>query len=256
MLTPTEADKFNRAAEFFPQTHDDNRPGIQVAGILVFAYIDDSGVVRVSVHLDTTENSVLDARGLVPLRIVVEDTTVYDGEQDAEQTLHNGLPATPAEIVSDHPASDVEDRKIELRVDDTLLARLAHEHHAEDDWPDTNQQWRKQWLDTVTTLINRAHGYDGLLTMSTPAGWRRPAIEIVYDMIADACSGPDGIALHLRTVDTGSEICTRRYFSVEDMQFLTVDGRVADTPDIEAVVRGLVCDLEMEINNLYREFVG
>lgn len=84
-MNAIEADELNRAAEFFPQDGEGTRPCIQVAGVQVYVYIDDSGTVRVSVHLDATENAVLDARGLVPIRfrIVVEGTTIYSSEQDS-----------------------------------------------------------------------------------------------------------------------------------------------------------------------------
>lgn len=118
--------------------------------MLVFAYIDNNRVARVSVHRDTTENAVLDARGPVPIQILVEDTTVYDSVQNADQDPHIDPPITSVDAASDGPQFDVEDRTIELRVDEAILAQLAQEHYAADDWPDTDQQWRRRWLDTVT----------------------------------------------------------------------------------------------------------
>ncbi|WP_432421518.1 hypothetical protein, partial [Nocardia carnea] len=49
-----------------------------------------------------------------------------------------------------------------------------------------------RWLDTVAGLLDHVNRCDGLLTMSTPARWRQPSIRIVYDLIADACTDPDG----------------------------------------------------------------
>ncbi|MGW4720853.1 hypothetical protein [Nocardia sp. NPDC004260] len=249
MLNATEADKSNRAAEFHPQTSDETRPCIEVAGVLVFTYIDDNGVVRVSVHLDTTDAAVHDIRGLVPIRIVLEDSVVFDSEQDP--TPHT---ATSTDIAFNGPEFNAEDRTIELRIDETILVKMAEENWDIDDWPHTDRERRKLWLNIVTGLIDRVNRCDGLLTMSTPARWRQPAIQIAYDLITDACTQPRGIAIHLRTVDTGSEICSRRYFNADDMQFITADGRITDEPDIEDLLRGLVRDLEVEINNLYREF--
>lgn len=83
MLNATEAAKFNRAAVFHPETGEDTRPCIEIAGVLVFTYVDPDGIVRVSAHLDTAEPSVLDSRSLVPMRVVIEDTTVYDSETDS-----------------------------------------------------------------------------------------------------------------------------------------------------------------------------
>lgn len=158
--------------------------------------------------------------------------------------------------VSDCPEFDVEDRAIEVRVDDTRLAELAQEQFGIDDWPDSDQEWRDRWIDTVICLIDSVNRCDGLLTMTAPPGWRRPGLEIGYDTIADACSLPDWIAVHLRTTASGSEICSRRYFTVDDMQCLTSDGSFTDSRDSEGFVRGLVRDLEIEVNNLYRKFAG
>ncbi|WP_280425480.1 hypothetical protein, partial [Nocardia carnea] len=113
-----------------------------------------------------------------------------------------------------------------------------------------------RWLDTVAGLLDHVNRCDGLLTMSTPARWRQPSIRIVYDLIADACTDPDGIAVHLSTDASGSEICSRRYFNPRDLQFITAGGRITAEPDLGNLVRGLVRDLEIEINNLYREFAG
>ncbi|MGW7073510.1 hypothetical protein ACWGII_39635 [Streptomyces sp. NPDC054855] len=71
----------NSSAVFHPQAHpaDDGLPCIELAGILVFAYLDaDLHTVRISIHLDTTHEQLVRADGTVPLQIEIEDTTVFD----------------------------------------------------------------------------------------------------------------------------------------------------------------------------------
>ncbi|MFD3959282.1 MULTISPECIES: hypothetical protein [Streptomyces] len=73
------AEGLNRAAVFYAA--DDQGPScIEVAGVLVFGYLDaKDGVVRVSVHLDSADSEhVVRPDGTVPLRVVVEDTVVFD----------------------------------------------------------------------------------------------------------------------------------------------------------------------------------
>ncbi len=64
---------------FHPATFDTPHPALLVAGVLVFAYIDRHGRLRVSVHLDETEPWLLTAEHTVPMRITVEDTDVFTG---------------------------------------------------------------------------------------------------------------------------------------------------------------------------------
>ncbi len=73
------ADGLNRGAVFYA-ADDDGPSCIEVAGVLVFGYVDaEDGVVRVSVHLDSADpEHVVRPDGTVPLRIVVEDTVVFD----------------------------------------------------------------------------------------------------------------------------------------------------------------------------------
>ncbi|MFF7449989.1 MULTISPECIES: hypothetical protein [unclassified Streptomyces] len=73
------AEGLNRAAVFYAA--DDQGPScIEVAGVLVFGYLDaEDGVVRVSVHLDSADpEHVVRPDGTVPLRVVVEDTVILD----------------------------------------------------------------------------------------------------------------------------------------------------------------------------------
>ncbi|CAL9278552.1 hypothetical protein [Streptomyces sp. SudanB66_2053] len=70
----------NSAAVFHPMegTDDEGLPCIEIAGVLAFAYLDaDTRAVRVSVHLDTTDEQVLLADGTVPVQVDVEDATVF-----------------------------------------------------------------------------------------------------------------------------------------------------------------------------------
>ncbi|MFG2691634.1 hypothetical protein ACGFWG_36665 [Streptomyces sp. NPDC048405] len=70
----------NSAAVFHPMEgpDDDSLPCIEIAGVLVFAYLDaDTRAVQVSVHLDTTDEQLLRADGTVPVQVDVEDATVF-----------------------------------------------------------------------------------------------------------------------------------------------------------------------------------
>ncbi|AZP14719.1 hypothetical protein EJC51_47435 [Streptomyces aquilus] len=58
---------------------DEGLPCMEIAGILVFAYLDaDREAVRVSVHLDTTDEQLVRADSTVPMVVEIEDTTVFD----------------------------------------------------------------------------------------------------------------------------------------------------------------------------------
>ncbi|WP_250569501.1 hypothetical protein [Streptomyces sp. CJ_13] len=74
-----KAEVLNRGAVFYA-ADDDGPQCIEVAGVLVFGYVDaEDGVVRVSVHLDSADpEHVVRRDGSVPLRVVVEDTVVLD----------------------------------------------------------------------------------------------------------------------------------------------------------------------------------
>lgn len=73
------AEGLNRGAVFYA-ADDDGPPCIEVAGVLVYGYVDaEDGVVRISVHLDSADPEYVVRRdGTVPLRVVVEDTVVLD----------------------------------------------------------------------------------------------------------------------------------------------------------------------------------
>ncbi|WP_053673206.1 hypothetical protein [Streptomyces sp. H036] len=73
------ADGLNRAAVFYA-ADDDGPSCVEVAGVLVFGYLNaKDSVVQVSVHLDSADpDHVVRPDGTVPLRVVVEDTVVFD----------------------------------------------------------------------------------------------------------------------------------------------------------------------------------
>lgn len=74
--------KVNSAAVFHPMASPDDEglPCIEIAGVLVFAYLDtDMQAVRVSVHLDTTDELLVQPGQTVPLHVEVEDSTVFSG---------------------------------------------------------------------------------------------------------------------------------------------------------------------------------
>ncbi len=71
----------NSSAVFHPMEgpDDEGLPCIEIAGILVFAYLDpDREGVRVSVHLDTTDEQLVRADGTVPMQVEIETATVFD----------------------------------------------------------------------------------------------------------------------------------------------------------------------------------
>lgn len=80
MVTTAADDAFNHAARFLPADPEDptRLPCIEVAGVQVYAYIRD-GVLRVSVHLDTTDEALLRPDNTVATRVIVGDRTVFEG---------------------------------------------------------------------------------------------------------------------------------------------------------------------------------
>ena len=76
-VTAVAALAANLATQVHPATFDTPHPALQVAGVLVFAYLDRHGRLRVSVHLDETEPWLFAGDGTVPTRITVEDTDVF-----------------------------------------------------------------------------------------------------------------------------------------------------------------------------------
>lgn len=77
--TPATIDALNRAATFWPARPEEpgTLPALEVAGVMVFAYLTEAGELLVSVDLDTASPVLTSPRQTVPLRITVQGTTVY-----------------------------------------------------------------------------------------------------------------------------------------------------------------------------------
>jgi len=76
--------RFHRTARFWPARRDEpgTLPALQVAGAMVFVYLDENtSELRVSVDLDTVHRALLRPGGdhTVPLRITVQGETVFRG---------------------------------------------------------------------------------------------------------------------------------------------------------------------------------
>lgn len=71
----------NERASFLPMTTDDEKPCVQVAGALVFAYV-ENGALVVSVDLETAESGTYAKYGpdrdLVPVRVNVGSDPVFE----------------------------------------------------------------------------------------------------------------------------------------------------------------------------------
>ncbi|MFD8078995.1 hypothetical protein ACFV3E_40850 [Streptomyces sp. NPDC059718] len=71
--------RLHRMARFWPadRAEPGSLPALQVAGVLVFAYVDSDGrTLRVSVDLDTTHPALV-RNGKIPMHVTVQGTTVY-----------------------------------------------------------------------------------------------------------------------------------------------------------------------------------
>ncbi|MGP4001729.1 hypothetical protein [Streptomyces sp. 8N706] len=93
MLTPDRLRKLNLRAQFTPADYSDHDtpglPVITVAGAACFFYIDDTGTLCLSVHLDALDDDGRKLWGerLVPVRVTVEDTVLYDSRADEPSLL-------------------------------------------------------------------------------------------------------------------------------------------------------------------------
>lgn len=74
-----ECAAIHAAARFHPMTDPDHElPAIEVAGLVAFVYLDAGDrVVRVAVHLDTSDPRLLTPEGNVALEVVIGDTPVF-----------------------------------------------------------------------------------------------------------------------------------------------------------------------------------
>ncbi|WP_369253732.1 hypothetical protein [Streptomyces sp. R35] len=83
----------NSAAVFHPMAgpDDEGLPCIEIAGVLVFAYLDaDMQAVRVSVHLDTTDEPLIRSDATVPLHVEVGSSTVFSAGAVLERAAAGG----------------------------------------------------------------------------------------------------------------------------------------------------------------------
>jgi hypothetical protein len=74
-MNPSDA-AINRAAVFARMRGEDERPAVEVAGALVFAYVRD-GTLRVSIDLDTADELAQGPQRLVPVTVTVQGHVVY-----------------------------------------------------------------------------------------------------------------------------------------------------------------------------------
>lgn len=78
--SPEACEAFNLGAEFLPQEDEDTLPCIKVAGVYVFTYVDkETGAVRVSIHLEDTDPSLIRPNQTVPLVVTCGTSTLFEG---------------------------------------------------------------------------------------------------------------------------------------------------------------------------------
>lgn len=75
----TAGDHSSLTARHLVAEFDAPHPGVQVAGVYVFAYVHRHGHLQVSVHLDETEPWLMRDGGTVPVQVTVEGTDVFAG---------------------------------------------------------------------------------------------------------------------------------------------------------------------------------
>lgn len=104
--------QLNRAAEFLPQTSDDQLPAVRVGDALVFAYWSDDGALHVSI--DTTD---LGERypNTPPLRVMLNDGLLY------RRTIAGATFAAEADALP----------RVQNLGDEELFQHLALAEHAE-----------------------------------------------------------------------------------------------------------------------------
>lgn len=78
------AAELNRAARFLPQQGQDTRPCLTVAGVQVYAYVSDEGVLMVSVNLDDATEPLTDGDTTVPMIVTVGGRAVFAAEAEQE----------------------------------------------------------------------------------------------------------------------------------------------------------------------------
>ena len=85
-MTLKQLDEINERAVFHPQLEEYTSPAIEVAGAFVFAYVDETGVLRVSVHLEDASPYVFPC-DCVPLQVTVGSTVVYQAGRDGSDEI-------------------------------------------------------------------------------------------------------------------------------------------------------------------------
>ena len=97
----TRADNHNRAARLLPADEPGTLPAMDLAGVLLFGYLQADGDhlrVRVTVDLETTAADLC-RRGVVPLTIAIGDTVVYDStDTDVVDRVSGPRQAAPVVI--------------------------------------------------------------------------------------------------------------------------------------------------------------
>ena len=85
-MTLNQLDQINESAVFHPQLEEYTSPAIEVAGAFVFAYVDEAGVLRVSVDLEDASPDVFPC-DCVPLEVTVGSTVVYQAGRDGSDEI-------------------------------------------------------------------------------------------------------------------------------------------------------------------------
>lgn len=97
-MTGQTPDALNKAATFLPADPDGGTlPAVQVGGVIVFAYFEEPGVLRVSVDLDDVEPGLTrPGDDTLPMVIKVQGSEVFadirDGERREPQLEHAAVP--------------------------------------------------------------------------------------------------------------------------------------------------------------------
>lgn len=103
-MTNEDSGPINRAARFHPTTNNDELPAIEVAGVLVFAYVDAAGTLRVSLDFDTADPDVFgedtDGASLpVPVQVALSGQTVYRADRNGTEWYGRDAEDDDREIV-------------------------------------------------------------------------------------------------------------------------------------------------------------
>lgn len=104
-LTKEKCEEANRAASFLPQTTEDEKPCLVVAGVLVFAYLHETNrVFRVSVDLDTVDEEFVPDDAPVPIEIRLQGTVVFASSASGQVVVQR--PSLDHSISLDFPTEE------------------------------------------------------------------------------------------------------------------------------------------------------